>query len=379
MRIPFNKAYIVGKELHYISQSVLNGEIKGDGPFTKKCCQWLTEHSQAQKTLLTNSCTAALEMSALLCDIREGDEVIMPSYTFTSTANAFVLRGATPVFCDIRQDTLNIDETLIEELITPKTKAICVVHYAGVSCEMDPILKLAQHHNIAVIEDAAQGIQASYKGKPLGSMGDLGCYSFHETKNFSSGEGGALLINQDKYKERAEYLHEKGTNRSRFFRGEVDKYTWVDSGSSFLPSEIIAAFLYAQLEQATTIQNKRMAIWNRYDASLRPIETTYGFSTPTIPNNCEHNAHMYYLIAKSEQQRNDLIQYLREQSVYAPFHFQPLHSSPYGKKFHQSGKELPFTDSLSSRLIRLPLYYDINHEEQDFVIEETIKFFKSES
>lgn len=376
MKIPFNKACILGKELHYISQAVLNGEIKGGGGFSKACSNWLVENTGSLGALLTNSCTAALEMSALLCDIKPGDEIILPSYTFSSTANAFLLRGAIPVFCDIREDTLNIDEELIEGLITPKTKAICVVHYAGVACEMNKIMEIANQYKLFVIEDAAQAVKSTYYGRALGSIGHLGCFSFHETKNFSSGEGGALLINEKDFLERAEVIHEKGTNRSAFFRGEVDKYTWVDIGGSYLPSEIIAAFLYAQLEQAEIIFEKRLKIWEYYDMKLREMEKEGRFRCPVIPEYSQHNAHMYYIITNSKSDSRDLMDFLKSKDILAPFHYVPLHSSPHGKKFGYSEEGFSITNRVSDCLLRLPLYYDITEEEQNFVIDEIEAFYK---
>lgn len=301
----------------------------------------------------------------------------MPSYTFTSTANAFVLRGARPVFVDIRPDTLNIDERLIERALSPKTKAICVVHYAGVACEMDAILALAEAHKLPVVEDAAQGVKAFYKDRALGSIGDFGCFSFHETKNFSSGEGGALLINAPSFAERAEYILEKGTNRSRFFRGEVNKYNWVDIGSSYLPSEIVAAFLWAQLEQAEVIQSKRMALWERYHFALEELERRESLRRPIIPSSCRHNAHMYYLLLPTTSIRNELMEYLKSKGILAPFHFLPLHASPFGQQYWSGEKSLPITEDLSSRLMRLPLFFDFSLAEQDHVIESICSYFSS--
>ena len=373
--ISFNKSFLAGNELKYIEQAVLSGQIKGDGPFTNKCNKWMEQKFNAEKVLLTTSCTSALEMSAILCNIEPGDEVIMPSYTFVSTANAFVIRGAKPVFVDIRPDTLNIDETKIEAAITPKTKAIVPVHYAGVGCEMDTIMRIAKKHNLFVIEDAAQGVMAKYKNKYLGTIGDLGTYSFHETKNYSSGEGGAIVINNPKMIERAEIIREKGTNRSKFFRGEVDKYTWVDVGSSYLPSEIIAAFLFAQLEKAEEINQKRLEIWQRYFDGLKGLEEKEIVRLPIIPDNCKHNAHMFYILLQDEKTRNDLMDFLKkEKNILSVFHYVPLHSAPMGKKVSPQKKELPVTNNLSGRILRLPFYYNLTDEEQTYIIESVKNF-----
>ncbi|OEU70986.1 MAG: dTDP-4-amino-4,6-dideoxygalactose transaminase [Desulfovibrio sp. S3730MH75] len=376
--IPFNRPYIAGKELFYISQAVLKGNISGDGDFTKKCHAWMEKKFNVKKLLLTHSCTAALEMGALLTDVGPGDEVIMPSFTFVSTANAFALRGATIRFLDIRPDTLNIDEKLIADAITPRTKVIVPVHYAGIGCEMDTIMGLAEENGLLVIEDAAQAVNATYNGKFLGSIGHLGCYSFHETKNFISGEGGALAINSDRFFERAEIIREKGTNRSQFFRGEVDKYTWEDLGSSYLPSEIIAAFLYAQLEEFETITNRRTAIFNRYEEGLSPLSEKGFLRLPHTPANCTHNGHMYYVITNSALERNELIDYLKEYNIASVFHYMPLHSSPMGKKIRVFNTELPVTDSFSERLIRLPCYYELSEEDQSYVIDKVCDFFKNQ-
>jgi len=357
--IPFNKPYMTGQELVNITHAHANGHLSGDGPFTKQCNAWLTGRTGASSSLLTHSCTAALEMAALLLDLVPGDEVIMPSYTFVSTSNAFVLRGAVPVFVDIRADTLNIDEALIEAAITPRTKAICVVHYAGVSCEMDAILAIAARHDLAVVEDAAQGIMSSYKGRPLGTLGDLGALSFHETKNIISGEGGALLCRDTTHAERAEIIREKGTNRSRFFRGQVDKYTWVDVGSSFLPGEITAAFLSAQMDAAEDITERRLAIWNRYHAWAEAHETAGLLTRPTIPAHCTHNAHMYYMLLPSLEIRTRFIQDLRERGVQAVFHYIPLHSSPAGLAHGRTGSDMSVTDDISQRLVRMPLWIGV--------------------
>jgi dTDP-4-amino-4,6-dideoxygalactose transaminase len=359
MNIPFNRPYLVGKELEYIAEAHANGQLSGDGSFTRRCHAWLEQKTGARKALLTHSCTAALEMAAILLDLAPGDEVIMPSFTFVSTANAFVLRGAVPVFVDIRPDTLNIDETLIEQAITPRTKAICVVHYAGVSCNMHAILAVAKRHGIPVVEDAAQGIMSTYDGRALGSMGDLAALSFHETKNVISGEGGALLINNPALIERAEVIREKGTNRSKFFRGQVDKYTWVDIGSSYLPSELITAFLAAQLEQAEDITCRRLAIWDRYQAWAEPLEVQGLIRRPIVPVDCTHNAHMYYLLLSDLSARTSFIEAMKKAGIGTVFHYIPLHSSPAGIRYGRSNGELPVTDATSDRLVRLPLWIGI--------------------
>jgi len=372
--IPFNKPYMTGRELWYIAQAHTNGHLAGDGMFTKKCHEWLEESTGAHKALLTHSCTAALEMAAIIADIQPGDEVIMPSYTFVSTANAFVLRGGVPVFVDIRWDTLNIDETLIEAAITPKTKAIVPVHYAGVACEMDVIMDIAHRHSLLVIEDAAQGIMSTYKGKTLGSIGHMGAYSFHETKNIISGEGGALLINDKLFAARAEIIREKGTNRSQFFRGQVDKYTWVDIGSSFLPGEVIAGFLWAQMDEAQDITNKRLAIWQRYHGDFVTLENTGKLRRPIIPEGCYHNAHMYYILLESLEKRTSLIAQLKEQGVNTVFHYVPLHSAPAGKKFSRAHGKLTHTDDLANRLLRLPLWVGLEGDAQEKVTNAITKF-----
>jgi len=361
MKIPFNKPYMTGRELHYISQAHANGHLAGDGAFSKSCQTWLEQQTGCKKALLTHSCTAALEMAALLGDLKPGDEVIMPSFTFVSTANAFVLRGAIPVFVDIRPDTLNIDENLIESAITNRTVAIVVVHYAGVSCEMDEICAIAHRHELLIIEDDAQGVGSSYKGRPLGSLGDLAAVSFHETKNVISGEGGALLINAQRFIERAEIIREKGTNRSQFFRGQVDKYTWVDLGSSFLPSELNAAFLLAQLEEASDITLRRLAIWDHYHAGFSTIEKGGAARRPIVPTHCTHNAHMYYLLASSLEHRTQLINTLQKHDIQAVFHYVPLHSSPMGLNAARVSGSMDVTDSTSLRLLRLPLWLGIEH------------------
>ncbi len=358
MKTPFNRPYLTGTELDYIAQAHANGHLSGDGAFTRRCNTWLERITGCRKALLTHSCTAALEMAALLARIEPGDEVIMPSFTFVSTANAFVLRGAVPVFVDIRPDTLNIDETLIESAITPRTRAICVVHYAGVGCEMDEINAIAKRHGLLVIEDAAQGLMATYRGRPLGCLGDLAALSFHETKNIISGEGGALLVNHESFVERAEIIREKGTNRSQFFRGQVDKYTWVDIGSSYLPGEIVAAFLWAQMEHAERITQARLRIWDAYHAAFAPLEARGVVRRPIIPAHCQHNAHMYYLLFPDLDLRTRFIDAMKQEDIQPVFHYIPLHSSPAGRHFGRSAGALPVTDSTSDRLVRLPLWID---------------------
>jgi dTDP-4-amino-4,6-dideoxygalactose transaminase len=356
LEVPFNRPYMTGRELSYIAQAHQNHKLAGDGPFTAACSRWLEERTGARKALLTHSCTAALDMAAILAGIEPGDEVIMPSYTFVSTANAFVLRGGVPVFVDIRPDTLNIDETLVEAAITPRTRAIVPVHYAGVGCEMQPILEIARRRGLLVIEDAAQGLLTTQHGRSLGAIGDLGTLSFHETKNVISGEGGALLVNDARLIERAEIVREKGTDRSRFFRGEVDKYTWVDIGSSFLPGEIIAAFLWAQLEDAESITARRIELWNRYYARLEGCERAGRIRRPVVPAGCRHNAHMYYVLLPSPEQRTRLIGRLRARGIGAVFHYVPLHSSPAGRRYGRAAGPMRHTDDLSARLLRLPLW-----------------------
>ncbi|MBC3420809.1 dTDP-4-amino-4,6-dideoxygalactose transaminase [Pseudomonas sp. RW3S2] len=367
-KIPFNRPYMTGKEFHHIAEANLGQMLAGDGPFTKRCHAWLEERTGSGKALLTHSCTAALEMCALLLDIQPGDEVIMPSYTFVSTANAFVLRGAVPVFVDIREDTLNLDERLIEAAITPRTKAIAVVHYAGVACEMDSILAIARTHGLKVVEDAAQGVMSSYKGRALGSIGDLGAFSFHETKNVISGEGGALLANDPELVMRAEIIREKGTDRSRFFRGQVDKYTWQEVGSSFLPGELTAAFLWAQLQEAEAITNSRLATWERYYHTLAGLEADGLLRRPIIPQDCQHNAHMYYVLLAPGIDRQAVLQRMRDEEVYAVFHYVPLHSSPAGERYGRTHGSMQLTDELSDRLVRLPLWCGLGDERQDRVI-----------
>ena len=354
--IPFNKPYMTGRELSYIAEAHAAGHLAGDGMFSRRCAAWLERRTGAHKALLTHSCTAALEMAAMLADVGPGDEVIMPSYTFVSTANAFVLRGGVPVFVDVRRDTLNIDETLVEAAITPRTRAIVVVHYAGVGCEMDTIMAIAERHGLLVIEDAAQGLMSQYKGRPLGSIGHLAALSFHETKNIISGEGGALLVNDTRFTDRAEVLREKGTNRSRFFRGQVDRYTWTDIGSSFLPGEIVAAFLWAQMEEAQTITDRRLALWARYHEALKPLERVGRAVRPTIPPTCVFNAHMYYLLLPGLAERTDFIARLRELGIYCVFHYVPLHSSPAGLRFGRTQGSLPMTVEAGDRLVRLPMW-----------------------
>lgn len=375
VRISFNRPPFVGKETEYIKEAVeKNGMICGDGPFTKKCSQWMKERFQTKNVLLTTSCTHALEMAAFLADIQPGDEVIMPSYTFVSTADAFVLRGATCVFVDIRPDTMNIDETKIEEAITEKTKAIVPVHYAGVSCAMDEIMAIAKKYNLKVVEDAAQGVNAFYKGKALGTIGDFGCYSFHETKNYSMGEGGAILFQDDRYLEPAEILREKGTNRSQYFRGQIDKYTWVGYGSSYLPSDMNAAYLWAQLEEADKINDKRLSIWNFYHEELKELEDKGVLERPYIPEYATHNAHMYYIKVKDLRVRTKLLAYLKEHGILSVFHYVPLHSATAGKKFGRFHGEDVYTTKESERLCRLPMYYSLSLEEAAEVVKALKEF-----
>lgn len=366
--IPFNKPHMSGKELYYIADAHFHNILAGDGPYTKRCHQWLESHTGSAKVLLTHSCTAALEMSSLLLNIQPGDEIIMPSYTFVSTANAFVLRGGVPVFVDIRPDTLNIDENLIADAITERTKAIVPVHYAGVSCEMDTILPIAKQHNIKIVEDAAQGVMSTYKGRALGSIGDLGAYSFHETKNVISGEGGCILINDPSLSLQAEIIREKGTNRTQFFRGHVDKYTWQDVGSSFLPGELISAFLWAQLEVAEQITQQRIDIWNEYHRLLESLENRGLLRRPIIPDHCQHNAHMYYVLLSENLPRDEILQKMKSRGIGAIFHYIPLHSSPAGKKFGRTSGELINTDSCAERVIRLPLWIGLNFNQQQEIV-----------
>lgn len=374
--ISFNIPPYVGNELTYIKEAVDSYKICGDGQFTKKCNAWLEEKFNAQKALLTTSGSTALDMALLLCDLKPGDEVILPSYTFSSSANAPVLAGAKLVFVDVRPDTMNIDEKKIESAITEKTKAIVVVHYAGISCEMDTILDIAGRYNLKVIEDAAQGVMSTYKGKALGTIGDFGCYSFHETKNYSMGEGGALIINNPAYNEKAEILREKGTNRAKFFRGQVDKYTWVDFGDSFLPSELNAAYLWAQLQVADEINNNRLASWNAYYEALKPLEENGLVELPTVPEGCVHNAHMFYIKLKDLDERTDFIAKLKEDGVNCVFHYIPLHSAPAGHKFGRFNGEDIYTTKDSERLVRLPLYYNLTREDRDYVIKCVKQYFK---
>lgn len=373
--ISFNVPPYVGKEEKYIGQAIANRKICGDGEFTKKCSQWLVNRTQTASALLTTSCTHATEMAAILCDIKPGDEVIMPSYTFVSTADAFVLRGAKVVFVDIRPDTMNIDEKLIENAITSRTKAIVPVHYAGVACEMDTIMNIAQKYNLYVVEDAAQGIMSTYKGKALGTIGDYGCFSFHETKNLSMGEGGALLIRDPEMTERAEIIREKGTNRSKFFRGQIDKYTWVDAGSSYLPSELNAAYLWAQLEMAEQIYQDRMASWERYYELLMPLQHQGIIELPVIPHGCVHNAHMFYIKVNDLKERTTLINFLKERDVNAVFHYIPLHTAPAGQRFGEFCGEDIFTTKESERLVRLPMYYGLGNDVEK-VAKEIFNFYK---
>ncbi|MCR5717062.1 MAG: dTDP-4-amino-4,6-dideoxygalactose transaminase [Lachnospiraceae bacterium] len=374
--IRFNVPPYTGKELTYIQKAVENQKICGDGEFTKLDNEWIEKRTGTKKCLLTTSCTHATELAALLADIKPGDEVIMPSYTFCSTADAFVMRGAVPVFVDIRPDTMNIDENKIEEAITEKTKAICPVHYAGVGCEMDTIMEIAKKHHLIVIEDAAQGIMSTYKGKMLGTIGDFGCYSFHETKNYSMGEGGALLIRDEKDIEAAEIFREKGTNRSKFFRGQIDKYTWVSFGSSYLPSEMNAAYLYAQLEMADEIFDDRMSSWNRYRANLQSLADAGKIELPTIPGDCTHNAHMFYIKAKDLEERTALISFLKEKDILAVFHYIPLHSAPAGVTYGRFHGEDVYTTKESERLLRLPLYYQLKPEQVDYISDQVKEFYK---
>ena len=373
--IPFNVPPFTGKEMDYIKKAVENQKICGDGEFTKKCNEWLENKTGTTKALLTTSCTHATEMAAILSNIKPGDEVIMPSYTFVSTADAFVLRGAKAVFVDVRPDTMNIDENLIEDAITDKTKAIVPVHYAGVSCEMDKIMEIAKNHNLMVIEDAAQGIMSEYKGKALGTFGEYGCFSFHETKNFSMGEGGALLIRDKENIEHAEIVREKGTNRAKFFRGQIDKYTWVDAGSSYLPSELNAAYLYAQLELAGEITADRMHTWNMYYDAFEELENKERIERPFVPTDCKHNAHMFYLKCKDLEERTAFIKFLGENGILAVFHYIPLHGAPAGKMFGRFNGEDVYTTKESERLVRLPLYYGLKEEETEYIIGKVKEFY----
>ena len=373
--IHFNIPPFTGKELEYIREAVESKKISGDGQFTKKCNAWLEERFCANKVLLTTSGSTALDMAAILCELKQGDEVILPSFTFSSTANAFVLAGARLVFVDVRPDTMNIDENKIEEAITGKTKVIAPVHYAGVGCEMDTIMDIARRHNLKVVEDAAQGVMSTYKGKALGTIGDMGCFSFHETKNYSMGEGGAILVNDPAYTEKAEILREKGTNRAKYFRGQVDKYTWVDFGDSYLPSEINAAYLFAQLEMADEINQDRLNTWNMYYQAFSDLEKEGKVRLPVIPEGCTHNAHMFYLKCRSLEERTALINYLKEHDIQAVFHYVPLHSAPAGLKFGRFSGEDVYTTSESDKLVRLPLYYGLSEEDRQKVIDAVIAFY----
>lgn len=373
--VDFNVPPCVGNEIEYVKQAIESHKICGDGQFTKKCHQWMEERFNAQKVLLTTSGTTALDMAMLLCDLQPGDEVILPSYTFSSTATSAVLAGAKLVFVDVRPDTMNIDETKIEDAITDKTKVIIAMHYAGVACEMDTIMDIAKRHNLIVVEDAAQGVMSKYKGKHLGTIGTFGCYSFHETKNYSMGEGGALVINNSEYNERAEILREKGTNRAKFFRGQVDKYTWVDFGDSYLPSELNAAYLWAQLLNADEINGNRIATWNRYYQELQAMAMEGKFEIPTVPKECEHNAHMFYLKCKDLKERSEFIKFMKEKELYCVFHYIPLHSAPAGEKFGRFDGEDEFTTKESERLVRLPMYYGLREDQVDLVVEGIKEFF----
>lgn len=374
--IRFNVPPYTGKELDYIKVAVENQKICGDGKFTHKCNEWIEQKTGTKKALLTTSCTHATELAAILADIKPGDEVIMPAYTFVSTADAFVLRGATVVFVDIRPDTMNMNENLIEAAITDKTKAIVPVHYAGVSCEMDKIMEIAEKYHLVVVEDAAQGIMSTYKGKALGTIGDFGCFSFHETKNFSMGEGGALLIRDEKDVENAEIIREKGTNRAKFFRGQIDKYTWVEKGSSYLPSEMNAAYLYAQLELAEEITSNRMATWDRYYHAFEELEADGKIELPVIPEGCTHNAHMFYLKCKDLEERTALIQFLKDNDILAVFHYVPLHTAPAGLKYGRFHGEDIYTTKESERLVRLPLYYGLEPEKTEYIISKVKEFYR---
>jgi dTDP-4-amino-4,6-dideoxygalactose transaminase len=374
-RIPFNKPFLAGKELYYIAQSVLSGHTAGDGAFTRKCQALMEEKFQAKKILLTHSCTAALEMAAILCDVGPGDEVILPSFTFVSTANAFYLRGAKLVFVDIQEDTLNMDVSKIAGVITENTKVIVPVHYAGIGCDMKNILEIASQQNILVVEDAAQGVNAKYQGKFLGTIGDIGTYSFHETKNYICGEGGAIVINNERLIERAEIIREKGTNRSKFFRGEVDKYTWVDIGSSYLPSDILAAFLYAQLENMDAINRRRDELFDFYFKELVPLANNGHLRLPYVSNCCETNCHLFYIILENEKKRDALLAHLKSRDILGVFHYLPLHLSPVGRSMGYQPGQLPVTESMAGRLLRLPFFYDLKTEEQNEVVEAIMSFF----
>lgn len=376
--VRFNVPPFVGTEEKYIHEAIASHKICGDGTFTKKCSAWLEERFHAKKVLLTTSGSSALDLAALLCNIQPGDEVILPSYTFSSTANAFVLAGARLVFVDVRPDTMNIDENKIEAAITERTKVICIVHYAGVACEMDTIMEIAGRHRLLVVEDAAQAVMSTYKGRALGTIGDFGCYSFHETKNYSMGEGGALVINHEKDIERAEILREKGTNRSKFWRGEVDKYTWVDFGDSYLPSELNAAYLWAQLEEADAINENRLNTWRMYYEGLKDLESAGKISLPTVPDGCEHNAHMFYIKLRDLEERTAFISYLKEHGVGCVFHYVPLHSAPAGQKFGRFSGEDECTTKESDRLVRLPIYFGIEKQEVQSVISAVMGYLNDE-
>lgn len=374
--IDFNRPAFTGREFDYIRDAVQRGMLCGDGEYTKRCSQWMMDKFHVNHVMLTTSCTHALEMAAHLCDIKPGDEVIMPSYTFVSTADAFVLKGAKIVFVDIRPDTMNIDEKLIEAAVTEKTKVIVPVHYAGVACEMDTIMEIAKKYNLKVVEDAAQGVDACYKGKALGTIGDFGCYSFHETKNYTMGEGGAILFNRDEYVEKAEILREKGTDRSKFFRGQVDKYRWMDYGSSYLPSDLNAAYLWAQLEMADTIRKDRLDSWNYYNEELRPLAEAGYIEQPFIPDYADHNAHMYYIKTKDLETRGRLIDFMRKHDILTVFHYVPLHSAPAGKKFGRFHGEDKYTTKESERLVRLPMYYHLKEEDREQVVKAIKEFYE---
>ncbi len=373
--IPFNVPPCTGNEMNYIEEAIASHKICGDGAFTRRCNEWMEKRFHAHKVLLTTSGTTALDMASLLCDLKPGDEVILPSFTFSSSATAFAIYGAKLVFVDVRPDTMNIDETKIEAAITDKTRVILAMHYAGVACEMDTIMDIAHRHGLLVVEDAAQGVMSSYKGKALGTIGDFGCYSFHETKNYSMGEGGAVLVNNPAYVERAEILREKGTNRSKFYRGQVDKYTWVDIGDSFLPSELNAAYLWAQLEMADEINNDRLASWQRYWDAFQDLAAAGRVTLPTIPADCVHNAHMFYIKCKDLAERTALISFLKERDILAVFHYVPLHSAPAGLRFGRFHGEDRYTTAESDRLVRLPLYYKLTTEDQDRVIKAVRDFY----
>jgi dTDP-4-amino-4,6-dideoxygalactose transaminase len=379
MKIPFNKPFIAGKELYYIAQAVQAGHLAGDGLYTKKCHQWFEQHLDCRKVMLTHSCTAALEMAAILCDIQPGDEVIMPSFTFVSTANAFVLRGGRPVFVDIRPDTLNINEQLIDRAITPRTRAIVPVHYAGVPCAMNEVMDIAKRHQLLVVEDTAHALLSKHENRFVGTIGHLGCVSFHETKNIISGEGGALFINDDRFIEKAEIIRDKGTNRAKFFKGDVDRYTWVDIGSSFLPSELIGAFLYAQLEQAEQIVARRSKICRSYYECLKPLREREFIRLPYSSEDCMNNGHIFYIITRSREERSELIAYLKERAILALFHYVPLHSSPAGMKYGIVSGKMTITDDISEKILRLPMYYEMNDREIDRVVRAVEGFYLARS